>query len=60
MIDMEEKTLADEKNKYVAEQAMGEVLAALHERYGSCLDMEEEARDLVEDAILAVLQRHYK
>jgi len=57
---MEEKTLADEKNRYVAEQAMGEVLAALHERYGSCLDMEEEARDLVEDAILTVLQKHYK
>ena len=57
---MSEKTLADEKNRYVAEQAMREVLAALHEGYGSCLDMEEEARDLVEDAILTVLQKHYK
>lgn len=57
---MTEKSLVEEKNDYVASQAMDEVLAALHEYNGCSYDMVDEVRDLVKDAILTVLQRHYK
>lgn len=51
---------SDLKNMGVAALAMDAVLTRLHEHYGSSLDMEEEARDIVTEAIFEVLQEHGK
>lgn len=57
---MAEKSLAAEKNRHVAALIMDEVLAELHSYNGSCLDMDDVAREIIYETVYEILKNHYK